>query len=424
MFQPLPLFVGLRYVRARNRKFFVSFITWVSLAGVCVGVAALIVILSVMNGFEGVSRERLLALSAHARVIVAADADASASAAGAEAATWQTALERLAVQPGVIGVAPYAELEVLALRGAESRPVQLRGVDPALEPRVSEAARALRSGRLEDLQPGAARLLLGRGVANWLGAGVGDTVTVLVPGIDAGGTPVPRLREFRVAGIFEAGHPATDGLLALGHIEEVFALAGAEPRAFGLSLRYADALTAPRGARAAAAVLPPGLTVRDWTQDHASFFRAVRIEKTMMTLILLLIVGVAAFNIVAMLVMVVTDKRTDIAILRTFGAEPHRVMGVFLVQGLVIGWAGVLAGVALGVLLAWNATEAVALLERLFGFRVMDPEVFVISKIPSELRWGTVGLVAGAALTLTALATLYPAWRASRVAPAEALRYE
>ena len=422
MFQPLPLFVGLRYVRARNRKFFVSFITWVSLAGVCVGVAALIVILSVMNGFEGVSRERLLALSAHARVIAAPGA--AGAAAAAQGATWQTALARMAAQPGVTGVAPYAELQVLALRGAESRPVQLRGIDPAAEPQVSEAVRALREGRLEDLQPGAARLLLGRGVAMWLGASTGDAVTLLVPGVDADGTPVPRLREFRVTGIFDSGHPETDMLLALGHIEEVFALAGSEPRAFGLNVRYADALAAPAGARAAAAALPEGLTMRDWTQDHASFFRAVRIEKTMMTLILMLIVGVAAFNIVAMLVMVVTDKRTDIAILRTLGASPRGVMGVFLVQGLVIGWTGVLLGVALGVLLALNTTEAVALLERLFGFQVMDPGVFVISRIPSELRWSNVALVATAALSLTALATLYPAWRASRVAPAEALRYE
>jgi lipoprotein-releasing system permease protein len=421
MFQPLPLFVGLRYVRARNRKFFVSFITWVSLAGVCVGVAALIVILSVMSGFEGVSRDRLLALSAHVRVIVAPGA---AGAAAAEASTWQRALARLSSQPGVTGVAPYAELQVLALRGAESRPVQLRGIDPALEPEVSEAVRVLREGRLEDLTAGEARLLIGRGVALWLDARVGDPVTLLVPGIDAGGAPAPRLREFRVAGVFEAGHPDTDGSLVLGHIEEVFALAGADPRAFGLNLRYDDALAAPAGARAAAAVLPAGLTVRDWTQDHATYFRAVRIEKTMMTLILMLIVGVAAFNIVAMLVMVVTDKRTDIAILRTLGASPRRVMGVFLVQGLVIGWSGVMLGVLLGVLLAANATEAVALVERVFGFHVMDPDVFVISRIPSELRWANVGLVAAMALALTTLATLYPAWRASRVAPAEALRYE
>lgn len=422
MFQPLSLFVGLRYVRSRTRKFFVSFITWVSLAGVCVGVAALIVVLSVMNGFEGVSRERLLALAAHARVVTASG-DAAAAAAR-DPALWRTTMTALAGQPGVTGVAPYAELQVLALRGPETRPLQLRGIDPGLEPRVSEAARALRAGRLTDLQAGAGALVLGSGVAAWLDAGVGDRITLLVPGVDAGGTPVPRLREFRVAGIFEVGHPEHDGSLALGDIEEVFALAGGDPRAFGLNLRYADAMQAPAGARAAAAVLPASLTVRDWTQDHASFFRAVRIEKTMMTLILLLIVGVAAFNIVAMLVMVVTDKRTDIAILRTLGASPRGVMGVFLVQGLAIGWGGVLLGVGLGVLLALNATEAVAFLERLFGFRIMDPEVFVISRIPSELRWSNVWTVSAAALLVTALATLYPAWRASRVAPAEALRYE
>lgn len=420
MFQPLPLFVGLRYVRARTRKFFVSFITWVSLLGVCVGVAALIVILSVMNGFEGELRGRLLALSAHARVTAAAAAPGAAPVA----ATWATLLARLSAEPEVRGVAPYVELEALAVRSPEMLPVQLRGVDPAREAAVSDAARSLVVGRIGDLAPGSDRIVLGSVVARLLAVQRGDTVTLLVPGVGTDGAPVPRLREFTVAGIFEVGLQEHDGVLALAHIEDVRALSAGDPRAEGIRLRFADALAAPELARRVVGALPQGLELRDWTEDHASYFRAIRIEKTMMALILMLVVAVAAFNIVAMLVMVVTDKRTDIAILRTLGATPRSVMAAFLVQGLVVGWAGVLLGTGLGVLLATHVGEIVPVLERVLGFRVMNPDVYYISRIPSELRWANVVTIGGAALLMTAAATVYPALRASRVAPAEALRYE
>lgn len=417
MFHPLPLFVGLRYVRARTRKFFVSFITWVSLLGVCVGVAALIVILSVMNGFEGELRGRLLALSAHARVVVA-------PGEGAAPADWGPLLRRVERDPAVRGAAAYVELEALAVRSPEMIPVQLRGIDPAREAAVSQAAGALVSGRLDALQPGSDRVVLGSVVARLLGAQPGDAVTFLVPGVGADGAPQPRLREFTVSGLFEVGLQEHDGVLALAHVDDVRGLAGGDARAEGLRLRFDDALSAPQLARRAVGPLPPGLQLRDWTQDHASYFRAIRIEKTMMALILLLVVAVAAFNIVAMLVMVVTDKRTDIAILRTLGLAPRGVMAAFLVQGLVVGWAGVLLGTGLGVLLAQNVGEIVPLLERAFGFRVMNPDVYYITKIPSELRWHNVALIGTAALVMTAVATVYPALRASRVAPAEALRYE
>lgn len=423
MFQPLPLFVGLRYVRARTRKFFVSFITWVSLLGVCVGVAALIVILSVMNGFEGELRGRLLALSAHARVIVQGGEGAAGPGLLPRIA-WDDLQRRAAAAEGVLGAAPYAEIQALAMHSPEMLPVQLRGIDPRLEGGVSEAAGSLVSGRLEDLVAGADRVVLGSVIAKLLAVDTGDRVTLLVPGVNADGTPVPRLREFSVAGIFEVGLQDHDGVLALAHLEDVRALTGGDPRAEGLRLRFADALQAPRLARAALPGLPAGLEVRDWTQDHANYFRAIRIEKTMMALILLLIVAVAAFNIVAMLVMVVTDKRTDIAILRTLGASPRSVLVVFLVQGLVIGWAGVLLGVGLGVLLALNVGQIVPLLEGALGFRVMNPDVYYITSIPSELQWSNVLSIGSAALLMTAAATVYPALRASRVAPAEALRYE
>ena len=413
MFQPLSIFVGLRYVRSRTRKFFVSFITWVSLIGVCVGVAALIVILSVMNGFETELRERLLSLSAHARVTGTADA-----------AGWKDALAVANDTPGVRGAAPYVEIQALALHGAEMLPLQLRGIDPAVEARVSRAAAAMVEGELGTLVAGADRIVLGALVARQLAVGLGDRVTLLVPTVDASGTPAPRLREFTVGGIFEAGTPDHDGVLALAALEDVFALADHDPRAFGLQLRFDDALAAPLRARALAARLPANLSVRDWTADHANYFRAIRIEKTMMTLILLLVVAVAAFNIVAMLVMVVNDKRTDIAILRTLGASPRTIMAVFATQGLVIGWLGVALGVTAGVLVALRIESIVGFFERLTGLQIFSPEVYAITGFPSELQWVNVAWIAGTALLLTALATVYPALRAARVAPAEALRYE
>ncbi|MCC6173477.1 MAG: lipoprotein-releasing ABC transporter permease subunit [Gammaproteobacteria bacterium] len=424
MFQPLPLFVGLRYVRARTQKFFVSFITWVSLVGVCLGVAALIVILSVMNGFEGELRGRLLALTAHARVTVAPGLPEADAEAGALRERWQQIARTARALPEVLGAAPYVEIQALAMHSPEMLPVQLRGIDSTAEPAVTAAAESVIEGRLDDLQAGSDRVIVGSVIARLLALGVGDRMTLLVPGVGPDGAPQPRLREFTIAGIFEVGLQDHDGVLVLAALEDVRALTADDPRAGGLRLRLRDALQAPLAAAALQAALPAGFEVRDWTRDHANYFRAIRIEKTMMALILLLIVAVAAFNIVAMLVMVVTDKRTDIAILRTLGASPRRVMGVFLIHGLVIGWFGVLLGVAIGVAIAANVADIVPLLERLFGFRVMNPDVYYITRIPSELRWENVAWIGGAALLLTGLATVYPALRAARVAPAEALRYE
>lgn len=415
MFHPLPLYVGLRYVRSRSHKFFVSFITWVSVIGVCIGVGALIVILSVMNGFEGELRDRLLSLSAHARVLPQAGADA------AQLECLAAAARRL---PGVTGAAPYVEVQALALHTPEMLPVLLRGIDPALEGGVTDLAGAVKSGALTDLVPGSGRVIIGSVIAQRLAVAPGDRVTLLVPSIGAGGAPEPKLREFTVAGLFEVGLQDHDGVLMLAAFDDVRAMLSPGADAGALHVRFDDALAAPARAAALRAALPGAREVRDWTQDHANYFRAIRIEKTMMSLILLLIVGVAAFNIVAMLVMVVTDKRTDIAILRTFGTSPRRVMGIFTIQGLVIGWFGVLAGVALGVLIARNVTPIVATLERLFGFHIMDADVYYITRIPSVLEWHNVAWIGGIAFVLTALATLYPALRAARVAPADALRYE
>jgi lipoprotein-releasing system permease protein len=415
MFQPLPLFIGLRYVRARQHRFFVSFITWVALAGLSLGVAALIVVLSVMNGFETELRTRLLSLSAHARV----------SLPGPAATAGDAALEsRLRAIPGVVGVARCIELAALAVHEPDMLALMLRGIDPGAEESVAPVRPLLVAGDAGALAPGSDALIIGSAVAEQLGVGVGDRVRLLVPVVAADSRVDPVLREFTVGGIFEAGLTDHDGTLALAHYADVRALAPAAEGAVQLRLRFQDALQAPAAMAAVRAAARAGETAHDWTEDHASYFRAIRIEKTMMALILLLIVAVAAFNIVAMLVMVVNDKRTDIAILRTFGATPRGVMATFITQGLVIGWFGVLAGVGLGVLLAANVSRIVPVLERLFRFRLFDADVYYITRIPAELHATDIGWIVAAALLLTLSSTIYPALRAARTSPADALRYE
>jgi lipoprotein-releasing system permease protein len=423
MFHPLSVYVGLRYVRARSYTFFVSFITWASLVGVCVGVAALIVILSVMNGFEGELRDRLLSLSAQVRVTAAATAPAG-SQAGPGVADWQNAARIVQGAAGVVSVAPYAELQALAVRRPEMLPVLLRGIDPRSAASVNELAHAITQGHLADLTPGSGRIIVGEVIAERLGLAPGDSLTVLVPTVSAGGAPAPKLREFTVAGTFEVGLQDHDGTLVFAHLDDIRALAPQGAAGEGLRVRVHDVLTAPAVAARLRALLPGDFEVSDWTQDNANYFRAIRIEKTMMSLILLLIVAVAAFNIVAMLVMVVTDKRTDIAILRTLGAAPRRVMGIFITQGLVIGWLGVALGVVLGVTLALHVDTIVPFLERTLRFQILDADVYYITAIPAEVHWRNIVAIALLALLLTALATVYPAIRAARTAPAEALRYE
>ena len=415
MFHPLSLFIGLRYARARSHRFFVSFITWVSLLGVAVGVAALIVILSVMNGFESELRSRLLSVSAPVRVELSATA-------GDPNGTQRELLARL---PGVTGVTRYTELQVLGVHQPEMLPLVLRGLDEA---GLAELGPLL----IDPPAPGAVQpadgLLIGELVAEQLGVGPGDTVTLLVPDLGSGELPQARLREFTVAGRFEAGVQDHDATLVFAPLATLASLGTAETEHSGLHLALDRPLDAPQVAAAARTALqaagfdPSG--VRDWTQDHASYFRAIRIEKTMMALILLLIVAVAAFNIVAMLVMVVTDKRTDIAILRTQGAGPARVAGIFITQGLVVGWIGVAAGVALGVLLALNVSAVLAFLQEHAGISIFDADVYYFTEVPSELHGRDVLLIAAAALLVTALATIYPARRAAAIPPAEALRYE
>jgi lipoprotein-releasing system permease protein len=414
MLNSLPLFVGLRYVRARSHKFFVSFITWVSLLCVCLGVAALIIILSTMNGLEGELRKRLLSLSSHARVFVAPNAAAP---------DWDALGDRLRASPGVIDAAPFIELEALAVRRPDMLPVRLRGIDPAHQAEKGKLGQALLEGELADLAQGSELVLMSRNMAATLGLGRGDAITVLVPTTNSDGVPEPRLREFTVAGLFDASVGDHDSLL-IAALEDVRALLPDPESRLSLQLDFADALEAPERARAIATELPAGVEIRDWTLDHASYFRAIRLEKTMVAIILMLIVAVAAFYLVAMLAMVVTDKRTDIAILRTLGTAPRQVMAIFLIQGSVIAWFGVALGVLLGSVVGHFAGAIAAFFERLFSFEIFNSEVYIVTRIPSELHLDQIAWVAGIAMVITLAATIYPALRASRVPPADALRYE
>ena len=416
MFQPLPVFVGLRYSLAREHSFFVSFITWVSLLGVAVGVAVLITVLSIMNGFETELRTRLLSLSAHATL----------SAGGGPIADWQRTLQQLKGSPGLQGAAPILDTDAMLKGQSSMSGAVLRGIDPELETTVSSLGDSLREGRLSDLEAGTNRVILGRALAFQLQVVVGDTITVMISAGNKGGDPdafVPRLQEFQVAGIFEVGLQEHDGVLALINLSDAEALRGLGGPT-GIRLRFDDVLKAPQLARVAVDRLKPALTVRDWTEENQAYFRAIRIEKTTTGMMLLLIVAVAAFNIIATLVMVVNDKRTDIAILRTLGLSPRGVVAVFMTQGVLIGWIGTALGVALGLALALNVDVIVPFLEHLFQAHILDPDVYYLSGIPSELHPLDVVRIAMAALLLTFLATVYPSLQASRTQPAEALRYD
>jgi lipoprotein-releasing system permease protein len=412
---PLPLFIGLRYVRARTSQFFVSFMSWISMLGICVGVAALITILSVMNGFEDELRSRLLSLAAHARL----------SDGPQGLAEWPKLIELAREVKGVVGAAPYVELHGLLAHEPELQPALIRGIDPASESSVSTVSTSLVSGDLGSLRAGERNIVLGRVLAYQLSLGIGDSVTVMVPVANpVTGELSPRIQRFTVSGLFEVGLQDHDSLLALVSLDDALALQGQGSAPTGIRLRFADVFTAPTLAPEVARALGGNLKVSDWTQENASYFRAIRIEKTMMTLILLLIVAVAAFNIVATLVMVVTDKRNDIAILRTLGLRPGSVVGVFITQGVVIGWLGTALGITAGVLLALNVATIAPWLEHTFGFQIMDADVYYITQIPSDLHLADVIVIGTVAFALTVLATLYPARRAALTEPAEALRYE
>ena len=410
--------IGWRYTRAGRagrRNAFISFISGVSMLGIALGVAALIIVLSVMNGFQKEVRDRMLAVIAHVEIN---------DAQGAALADWRATAAQAMKVPGVQGAAPFVAAQSLLARGDEMRGAIVRGISPAEEATVTELAAQLRDTTFAKLQPGAWRIVLGAELARSLRVREGDSVTLIAPGGQV--TPagvVPRLKSFTVAGTFESGHYEYDSGLALIHVNDAARLYRVDGPT-GVQLRLADAQAAREVGAQLAATLGPSVIVRDWTRTNRNWFDAVQIEKRMMAIILTLIVAVAAFNLVSTLVMTVTDKRADIAILRTLGASPRSVMGIFVVQGATSGIIGTLSGVGLGLLIAFNVSVIVPFIERLLGLSFLPGSIYLISRMPSDPRMDDVLPIAIVSLLLAFAATLYPSWRASRVNPAEALRYE
>jgi lipoprotein-releasing system permease protein len=413
--RPYELFVGLRYTRAKRRTHFISFISLVSMLGIALGIAALITVMSVMNGFEKEIRARILGAAAHIQVV----------AGEGGIADWELLSAQLRRHPEVVAAAPFVQGQGLLSTGSAVRGVFVRGVLPELEDQVADFRKAMRSGKLEDLRPGEFNIILGIGIARALRLNVGDRVTLISPQGQV--TPaglMPRLKQFNVVGVFSMDHNEYDSALVLMHMHDAQVLYRLGDTVSGIRLKVRDIDRAPQVARELAQVVPRGAFLSDWTQQNVNYFRAIQIEKRMMFIILTLIIAVAAFNLVSTLVMVVTDKHPDIAILRTLGASPGSIMQIFVVQGAVIGVIGTLLGVVVGILLALNVDIVVPAIERAFHFQILSSEVYYISELPSDLHWRDVISVASVSLVLAFLATIYPSWRAARVNPAEALRYE
>jgi lipoprotein-releasing system permease protein len=415
MYRPLEAFIGLRYLRAKRSNHFISFISLISMLGIALGVTTLITVISVMNGFEKELRSRILGAIAHATI----------QPVGGSMADWQELVNQVEKNPSVLGAAPYIE-EGVWLQGNESSGAILRGIDPEHEQRVSEVREKMIEGELADLQPGEYGIILGISLASRLRVGPGDRVTMIAPRLKA--TPVgasPLMRRFTVIGAFEFGEYENDSALALVHISDAARLLRLpKDTVGGIRLKLDDMDQSWRVAREISSELPGDYFVRDWTQERGNLFQAVRTEKTVMWVILSLIIAVAAFNIISMLVMVVTDKQSDIAILKTMGARPGTILRIFVIQGSLIGVIGTILGVIGGILLAQNISSVVPFLEQLFGFSLFPSDIYYITELPSELRTEDVVKFSLMTLGMSLLSTLYPSWRASKTHPAEALRYE
>jgi lipoprotein-releasing system permease protein len=415
MFRPLELFIGMRYTHAKRRTHFISFISLTSMLGIALGVTALITVLSVMNGFEKELRDRILGMASHASVTTYAGA----------LSDWQDLEKAVMKNPDVVAAAPYVNGETMLSAGNRVSGAIIRGILPEQEGRVSDVIAHIKAGSVDDLKEGTYGIILGTDLAAALGVGVGDAITVVSPQVMVGPIGVlPTLRRFTVVGIFEVGMYEYDRGMALVHLKDAARLFRLGDNVSGVRLKLEDLFQAPRVARELTAQLGMDYRVEDWTRQHANFFRAVQTEKRVMFIILTLIVAVAAFNIVSTLVMVVTDKRADIAILRTLGASPGSILVIFVIQGAVIGLFGTLLGVLGGVSLALNVETIVPAIESFFHVQFLAKDVYYISEVPSELHWHDVFVMTSVAMVLSLLATLYPAWRAARTHPAEALRYE
>ena len=409
------LLVGLRYTRAKRRNHFISFISATSMAGIALGVAALIVVMSVMNGFQKELRARILGVASHVQI----------SSGDNRLTDWQGVAKLAAQEPRVLASAPFVSAQGMLVAGQAVRGCFVRGIAPELEEKVAEFAGHIRAGSVDALKAGEFGIVLGADLARALGTRVNEKIALIAPqGLVTPAGVMPRLKQFTVVGIFEVGFQDADAGLALVHIEDAQKLYQMGDAVSGLRLKLDDIFAARQVGRDIMAKLPQQYFATDWTRSHANFFRAVEIEKRVMFIILTLIVAVAAFNVVSTLVMLVTDKQADIAILRTVGASPGSVMQIFMVQGLLIGVIGTLSGLLLGVLLAFNVDVVVPAIEKLLGFKFLAKDVYMIPDLPSEVLFGDVASVGLVSLVLSFVATLYPSWRASKTNPAEALRYE
>ncbi len=413
----LETWIGLRYLRAKKRNGFMSFITMISIAGIALGVTALIVVLSVMNGFQKEIRGQLLNVAPHAEIGYFDNGNGE---------DWQSLRAFVKDKKEVLASAPYVSDQALLANAGEVRGVQIRGVLPAEEKNVVDYGSSMPAGSFDDLRPGEFDIILGEGLAQVLGAEMGGKVTVITP--EGNVTPagvVPRLKQFNVVGIVKTGVYEVDNSLAMTHINDAQVLYRLGDGVGGLRLKLADPQNAPAFIRNLIPVAAQDqVWVRDWTFNNRSYFEAVELEKRMMFIILTLIIAVAAFNLVSSLVMAVTEKQADIAILRTLGLAPSGVMKIFMVQGAFAGFFGTLIGVVCGVLLGWNVGKIVAFFEKLFGVHLINSQIYFIDYLPSDVNMSDVGVIAAISLLLAFIATLYPSWRAAKTQPAEALRYE
>ncbi|MFK5914589.1 MAG: lipoprotein-releasing ABC transporter permease subunit [Woeseiaceae bacterium] len=415
MFKPVELFIGLRYTRAKRRNHFISFISLSSMMGIALGVMALITVLSVMNGFEKEVRERILDMVSHLTVT---DFEGRLK-------DWPEVLKTTKKHKNVIAAAPYIEAQGMMINGTNVNGALIRGILPGIEPAVSNVSEKMKMGRFSDLKAGTFSVILGQDLARILGVHVGDKVTMVTPSVNV--TPAgvaPRLKRFTVVGIFYLGMYEYDSTMAIIHLNDAQRLFRMKGQVTGIRAKLQDLFDAPLTRDELQDKPLSEYWVRDWSSYHANWFRAVKIEKRMIFLLLLLIVAVAAFNIVSTLVMVVTDKQSDIAILRTLGASPKSIMGIFMVQGALIGIIGTVVGTVAGVSLSLNLDTVVPFIEGLLGIHILDPAVYYISVLPSDLHWDDVYMICTISLVLGLAATIYPAWRASKTQPAEALRYE
>jgi lipoprotein-releasing system permease protein len=409
------LLVGLRYTRARRRNRFIGINSLVSMIGICVGVWALIVVLSVMNGFQKEVRTRILGVASHVQII----------SLDSRLADWRSVAQLAEGHPHVLAAAPFVQAQAMLSAGSAVRGALVRGILPAEEAKVSDLGEKMRIGRLDDLKPGEFGVVLGADLARSLALLPGDKVALVAPqGLVTPAGVIPRLKQFTLVGVFEAGIADADAGLALIHVKDAQALYQLGDNVTGVRLKLDDLFAARDVANELLGELPRDLYATDWTRTHANFFRAVDIEKRMMFIILGLIILVAAINIVSTLVLAVKDKQSDIAILRTLGARPGSIMRIFIVQGMIMGVIGTLVGVAIGVVTALNIDVIVPAIENLFRIKFLSKDVYLIPELPSDLQWGDVLSISLMALGLSFAATLYPSWSASRTNPAEALRYE